>query len=134
MPTASEKEAFSNRLQLAMRRVTPPINGATELAEALSMQHPEAVSPQTAHKWLTGRATPRPAMAAVIAKTLYVEEHWLRYGPAPLPEIHASKRDASPPTSDAEDLARKIHALSPHRRYLVEELVNQLFAADSGHR
>jgi hypothetical protein len=38
----------------------------------------------------------------------------------------AAARNAGKPSQKAIDLAIKIQALPPHRRYLVEELVEQL--------
>lgn len=163
MPTNDEKVAFSKRLEFALRRSPEPVQGATELALRFNLRHQgNAVSPQTTHKWLSGRAIPTNDKLATIAKWLNVGEHWLHYGAPPAKPTPAAKEgttqaagqpphvgehqpDYGPlpakptrmvkegtakgvgkPPQEAINLALKILALPLHRRYLVEELVEQL--------
>ncbi|MCW5297756.1 transcriptional regulator [Herbaspirillum lusitanum] len=132
MPTNDEKVAFSKRLELALRRSPDAVEGATELALQFSLRHSgAAVSTQTAHKWLSGRAIPTNEKLVTLAKWLNVEEHWLHYGSPPVKADEASKKRTGKagdalPSPDAIKLAEKIQALPPHRRYLLEELVSQL--------
>ncbi|HYD81838.1 MAG TPA: transcriptional regulator [Paucimonas sp.] len=142
MPTNEEKAAFSKRLKLALRRSPDPVSGATELALRFNLRHHgNAVTTQTAHKWLTGRSIPTHDKLATLAAWLSVSEHWLHYGPPPKQPLaanqqhasyktpHAAKTTAKSPAKLSPDvlaLAEKIMALSSHRRYLVEELVSQL--------
>lgn len=142
MPTIEEKSAFSKRLKLALRRSPEPVRGATELALRFNLRHQgNAVSAQTAHKWLSGRAIPTHDKLATLAEWLSVNEHWLHYGPPTTRDLAAnqqranyraskgttaSTRNSGKPSSEALALAEKIQTLSPHRRYLVEELVAQL--------
>lgn len=158
MPTKDEKAAFSRRLELALRRSAEPVTGATELALRFNLRHHgSAVSPQTAHKWLSGRAIPTNDKLATLADWLNVNAHWLHYGPPsvvpphageqsapyevqtpakPRPDKAAARTSAKPalapaPAPDALALALRIQSLAPHRRYLVEELVTQLLADGS---
>lgn len=125
MPTIDEKAAFSKRLKLALRRSSEPVQGATELALRFNLRHNgEAVTAQTAHKWITGRAIPTNDKLATIAKWLNVDEHWLHYGPPSKTALPAPP--SSTPAPELIALAVKIQALQPHQRYLVEELVDQL--------
>jgi transcriptional regulator with XRE-family HTH domain len=134
MPTQEEKAAFAQRLTLALRRSPEPVQGATELALRFNLRHPgAAISAQTAHKWLTGRAIPTSDKLATLADWLNVNPHWLHYGPPPAKVLHAGEqwqaygtKQNTKPSAEAISLAQKIQALSPHRRYLVEELVEQL--------
>jgi transcriptional regulator with XRE-family HTH domain len=127
MPTANEKQAFSKRLILALRRASPnPVEGATQLANGLSQHYADGVSVQTAHKWLTGRTIPSAEKTAILAKWLNVNEHWLRYGPAKSVAHKPRSNAPAMPTTEAMKLAQQIQALRPHSRYLVEELVGQL--------
>jgi len=129
MPTIDEKSDFSKRLKLALRRSSEPVNGATELALRFNLRYNgEAVTAQTAHKWITGRAIPTNDKLATIAKWLNVDEHWLHYGPSSK-NTPAVDRQPSKPAPELIALAMKIQALQPHQRYLVEELVNQLLEA-----
>jgi transcriptional regulator with XRE-family HTH domain len=131
MPTTTEKAAFTKRLEFALRRSSESVQGATELALRFNLRHQgNAISPQTAHKWLSGRAIPTSDKLATIAKWLNVDQHWLHYGPAPSKSTPETKEEIAkaakklPP--DLINLAVKIQELPPHRRYLVEELVEQL--------
>ncbi|MGB7192466.1 MAG: transcriptional regulator [Collimonas pratensis] len=131
MPTDTEKAAFTKRLEFALRRSPESVQGATELALRFNLRHEgNAISPQTAHKWLTGRAIPTNDKLATIAKWLSVDQHWLHYGPAPsksTAEIRdAAAKGAKKVSPELINLAVKIQELPPHRRYLVEELVEQL--------
>ncbi len=142
MPTNEEKSAFSRRLELALRRSPEPVQGATELALRFNLRYRgNAVSAQTAHKWLTGRAIPTPDKLATLAAWLNVSEHWLHYGPPPAPPSPASVLKARQPQADYQPtaagtaspealaLALRIQSLPSHQRYLLEELVEQLQAS-----
>lgn len=130
MPTHDEKVAFSKRLELALRRSQGMDVGASELALRFNLRHTGAsVSAQTAHKWLSGRSIPTNDKLATLAKWLNVNEHWLHYGPSPVKTDDSAKgkeAKTASPSEEAIQLAQKIQALPAHRRYLLEELVNQL--------
>ncbi len=131
MPTNAEKLTFSKRLELALRRSEGRDIGATELANQFNLRYKDGtpVSTQTAHKWLSGRSIPASSKLATLSKWLSVDEHWLHYGPSPAKTEDGVKGKGSKvaaPSTDAIKLAQKIQSLPPHRRYLVEELVNQL--------
>jgi len=136
MPTQEEKAAFAQRLALALRRSPEPVNGATELALRFNLRHRgTAISPQTAHKWLTGRTIPTHDKLVTLAAWLDVSAHWLHYGPPPATRLETGEK-AKPyitgkPSAEAVRLAGKIQGLSTHQRYLVEELVDQLLG-DAG--
>ena len=59
-----------------------------------------------------------------------MDEHWLHYGASPAKLIQVVKegvtKSVSKPPQDVINLAVKLQELPPHRRYLVEELVEQL--------
>jgi transcriptional regulator with XRE-family HTH domain len=125
MPTDAEKHAFAKRLELALRRREGEDVGATDLANRFNLRYKDGspVSTQTAHKWLSGRAIPANAKLATLARWLSVDEHWLHYGPVPSKD---EGKKAIAPNTEAVKLAQRIQSLPPHKRYLVEELVNQL--------
>ncbi|WP_414443460.1 transcriptional regulator [Burkholderia sp. 22PA0099] len=138
MPTPDEKSAFSERLKFALMRSPEKVAGATELALHFNLRHhgEQPVSPQTAHKWLTGRTIPTADKLATLAGWLRVDAHWLHYGPPPSVAARNTPkplpRDATyPPTQETIELATKIEALSPHHRYLVQELIEQFYGDSS---
>ena len=132
MPTVEEKAAFADRLKFAMRRLSPTLEGGTILAREFNLRyHGEPVSVQTVHKWLSGRTVPKRDKLETLAQWLQVELHWLQYGPAtsgskatPPP---LARNEKYPPSSETLQLASKIESLTPHHRYLVEEMVAQFY-------
>ena len=133
MPTPQEKADFSDRLKFSMLRAPEKMRGATDLALHFNLRyHGEPVSPQTAHKWLTARSIPTSDKRLTLSEWLKVDQHWLHYGPAPSgnaqgvpkPVAHDEKYPASEETLE---LASKIEALTPHHRYLLEQLVEQFY-------
>jgi transcriptional regulator with XRE-family HTH domain len=128
MSTPEEKTAFAERLELALRRRHGRVPGATELANRFNLRYPgEPVSAQTAHKWLTGRTIPTRDKLGIIADWLGVDLHWLHYGPPPVAHMPvASARDWTYPlAAETIELAVRIGALSPQRRYLIRQLIDQ---------
>jgi transcriptional regulator with XRE-family HTH domain len=85
MPTVEEKAAFSERLKFALQRSPEKVLGGTQLALHFNLRHhgDQPISPQTAHKWLTGRTIPTPDKLETLAHWLRVDLHWLHYGPPP---------------------------------------------------
>jgi transcriptional regulator with XRE-family HTH domain len=130
MPTSDEKLAFANRLQEQIARKN--VKGGTQLARAFNLLHRGGppVSPQTAHKWLTGRTIPTPDKLQTLADWLGVGVHWLHYGPPPRA---ATKEKPLAPgekyslTPEVIELASKIEALDPKGRLFVEEFVERLY-------
>ncbi|PTB21635.1 transcriptional regulator [Trinickia symbiotica] len=134
MPTAEEKAAFSERLKFALLRSPEKVTGGTQLALHFNLRHhgEHPVSPQTAHKWLTGRTIPTDDKLQTLAEWLRVDLHWLHYGPPPNAAASATPKplprdEKYPLTPETIELASKIEALSPHHRYLVQELVAQFY-------
>ncbi len=122
-----------------MTRVTEKLKGGTDLALHFNLRHrgSEPVSPQTAHKWLTGRTIPTQDKLQTLAEWFKVDLHWLHYGPPPSGNPNRAvprplSRDGKYPLSpETLELASKVESLSSHHRYLVQELVAQ-FYGDAG--
>lgn len=134
MPTPEEKSAFTERLKFALLRSPEKVTGATELALHFNLRHhgEHPISPQTAHKWLTGRTIPTQDKLKTLAYWLRVDLHWLHYGPPPNAAARSTPQplprdERYPPTPETIELASKIEALSPHHRYLVQELIEQFY-------
>jgi transcriptional regulator with XRE-family HTH domain len=134
MPTSEEKAAFAERLKFAMKRAPEKLRGSTDLANRFNLRHrgDQPVSPQTAHKWLSGRTIPTRDKLATLAAWFDVDVHWLHYGPSPgksAPAVPKPRKpdDKYPLSEETLELASKIESLSEHHRYLVEELVSQFY-------
>lgn len=134
MPTLEEKTAFSERLKFAMKRAPEKLRGSTDLALHFNLRHhgDHPVSPQTAHKWLSGRTIPTDDKLRTLADWFKVDAHWLHYGPSPGGSVATVPKPLRPdekyPLSpETIELASKIEALSPHHRYLVQELIAEFY-------
>jgi transcriptional regulator with XRE-family HTH domain len=137
MPTLEETAAFAERLRFVMKRAPEKLRGATDLANQFNLRHRsgQPVSPQTAHKWLSGRTIPTQDKLETLAAWFGIEVHWLHYGPSPGNAASAVPKPRKPdekyPLSEETlELASKIEALSAHHRYLVEELVSQFYGTE----
>lgn len=96
MPTPEERAAFADRLKFALARSLKKPVGATALAVQFNCRYwgDRPITPQGAHKWLTGRTIPTEAKLRVLADWLQVDLHWLHYGPSPgmtLPRFHVQQ-------------------------------------------
>jgi hypothetical protein len=133
MPTPKEKADFSDRLKFSMTRAPEKMRGATDLALHFNLRfHGEPVSPQTAHKWLTARSIPTVDKLKTLAEWLKVDLHWLHYGPPPTGNPQAVPKPLAhdehyPASEETLELASKIEALSPHHRYLLEQLLQEFY-------
>jgi len=134
MPTKQEKSAFAERLRAALNNGPDPVKGSTDLALQFNLRHHgDPVTTQAAEKWLKGITIPRSDKIATLATWLEVSAHWLHYGPEPVqPAAKAGKEGQRkevkyPVSAESLTLAEKIRALSPRKRYLVEELITQLY-------
>jgi transcriptional regulator with XRE-family HTH domain len=131
MPTTKEKAAFAKRLRDLLEPLK--IRGGTKLAEQFNLRYPSdtPVTPQTAHKWLTGTTIPKPDKLRVLAEWLGASEHWLHYGPSPGAKARALTRgEKYPPTPETIELASKIASLTPKDRFLVEEMIVRFYGND----
>ncbi len=144
MPSAQEKTAFAQRLQIAMNQFASkqlasnpngrPIKGGADLARQFNLKHPgeSGVSVQAVHKWLNGYAIPRGDKIKTLATWLGVSEHWLHYGPPPETPVSAKRtrsemQEEYTPSPQILVLANRIKALPEHQRYLVEQLVGEFY-------
>jgi hypothetical protein len=136
MPTPQEKAEFSERLKFSMTRVPEKLRGATDLANRFNLRyHGDPVSAQTAHKWLSARSIPAPDKLKTLAEWFKVDQHWLHYGPPPSGSPQTTPKPLAlgeryPANEEALELASKIEALSPHHRYLVEQLIDQFYGTN----
>ena len=119
MAVADEREGFSRRLREAMRRARVQA-GPTWFAREFNLRHyGDPVSPQTARKWLYGRALPTQDKLRTLALWLEASPHWLRFGEAQ--RGLAARQDTASYAVDAAWLEKKFQLLSEaHRKVLLE--------------
>ncbi|MFM0042521.1 helix-turn-helix transcriptional regulator [Paraburkholderia sediminicola] len=129
MPTSKEKHAFAKRLEDSLPK---DLRGGTALSKKFNFLYASgpAVSPQTAHKWLSGTTIPKPDKLRVLAEWLQVDLHWLQYGPGPSgktkPLARGEKYPLTPETVElVTQMANRFAGLSPRQRNLVEELITE---------
>ncbi len=135
MPTDQEKAGFAERLRAALNNGPDKVKGPTDLARLFNLRHRSSppVSVQTVEKWLKARAIPKADKIETLADWLGVTAHWLHYGPEPTLPAVKTRKDGQrkeikyPVSAESLTLAEKIRALSPRKRYLIEELVSQLY-------
>lgn len=81
MKILTEKEKFSNRLNLTLRSVFKRTLKNSEIATKFNRRHPnERVTQQAVYKWVNGLAIPSDDKIETLAKWLDVNPEWLRYG------------------------------------------------------
>lgn len=132
MPTNKEKAAFAKRLRDLLEPLR--IRGGTKLAEQFNLRYrgERQVTPQTAHKWLSGTTIPKPDKLQTLAEWLNVKEHWLHYGPSPGVNARPLTRgEKYPPSAETIELASKIESLTPKDRFLVEEMIVRFYGEDA---
>ncbi|MEQ1526393.1 MAG: hypothetical protein ABL911_06585 [Gallionella sp.] len=133
-----EKLDFSKRLMLALKRSHKPVDGAVNLALQFNLRHPhDSITPQSAHKWLTGKSKPTADKIETLASWLNVSAHWLRYGsPNDVKQKSSTstrriksqtERDGSLNEMETK-LITQFRRLSTHQRNLIAELTEQLAA------
>jgi len=125
----NEKQAFAERLKLALRRSVKPVETPAELALKFNLQHHESITPQAAQKWLSGQAKPTVDKIETLAKWLRVSPHWLNYGdpdPKPADEKHPNENlvvSAKELSAEEAALIGRFRTLTATRRTLIQDLV-----------
>lgn len=136
--TMAERQAFAERLKVALSRGRRRISTPTALAEAFNLRwHGRSVTPQAAQKWLTGTAMPAPDKMEVLAQLTNVPITWLRFG---LPEqretstpalgtTHGTRFaqiDKASVTAEELKLLAQLRLMPPPRRELLWQLAQEL--------
>ncbi|MBK9324865.1 MAG: hypothetical protein IPN00_00510 [Hydrogenophilales bacterium] len=126
MRSIMEREAFAQRLKMALAAIGDDGSSPTRLAKAFNRRYPGSpVTLHAARKWLQGEAIPSQDKLRILADWLGVASDWLRYGNES-PTCHAKERA---PSLDYE-LAREISALSLPHQDVVRALVKSLLEAE----
>lgn len=135
MSSAQDRDAFSQRLRLALDHAGWKAIGATGLAREFNRR--SGSHPVTAHatrKWLQGEAIPAQGRLQELARWLGVPPQWLRFGDeASQPHWRRSPGvSESSPAPYVPELAARLAAdlarLNPEQLRVIEALVGLLLS------
>lgn len=129
MTSSDEKQAFSDRLNRALKRYRKKIDTATALANQFNLSHTgEPITPQAAQKWLHGKGLPSEDKIATLAKMLGVSSQWLKLGiPELRQDVLLAPGDMPAGASDREaKLLTQFRLLTSFQQELVFQLIEQL--------
>ncbi|MFC0820694.1 XRE family transcriptional regulator [Moraxella marmotae] len=81
MKIKTNKQLFSERLNLAIKMAYPKGLKTSQIATQFNLQHPnDPVTQQAVHKWLTGLAIPSEDKILTLSKWLGTKPEWLIFG------------------------------------------------------
>lgn len=126
MNSNTEREGFSQRLQLALRNAAYSPDSPTQLAREFNIRFDgRAVTVHAARKWLVGESIPTQEKIRVLANWLGVTADWLRFGG---PESSPGVPSGSPAPYPAPDinLIADLQRLDEHDRMIAREFIRML--------
>lgn len=121
MSSLLEKQAFSQRLQLALAQANYN-QGPTALAKEFNLRYSGApVSVQSANNWLQGKAIPSQDKLAVLSLWLDVSNQWLRFGD------HDSEVSLPQDITQSEDYIYylKFRSLTHNQKSIIRSLIDE---------
>ena len=127
MNKSTERNAFSSRLQLALRNANHPSSHPTHLAREFNFRF--SGSPITVHaarKWLVGESIPTQDKLRALSTWLGVTAEWLRFGG---PEDEAALAAPSPRAASESAQSRLLSdfmELDEHHRQIVQDFIRML--------
>lgn len=127
MNKITERNAFSSRLQTALRNANHPSSHPTHLAREFNFRF--SGSPITVHaarKWLVGESIPTQDKLRALSTWLGVTAEWLRFGGAD-DEMAVSAPTSSPAFESAQSrLLSEFMELDEHHRQIVQDFIHML--------
>ena len=123
MYTTQEKQAFSERLKVALSAAVPKLQTVNEVATQFNLRHKKRpVSNAAVHHWMTGQAIPKIYNLETLAQWLNVSVEWLRTG-------KISEHKPSELSSLEYMLLERFGDLSDEQKELLIKLIDQIKAA-----
>lgn len=130
MKNPDERDAFSERLKVALKNAGHRVDSPTTLVRAFNKRFAgNPVSVNAARKWLYGEAIPGQDKIRTLAEWLGVTTEYLRFGDGG--EMAALRSERPHPDLDY-NLMRAIAALNPAHQKVVSKLVRALADAEGG--
>lgn len=126
MNSNTEREGFSQRLQLALRNAAYSPDSPTQLAREFNIRFEgRAVTVHAARKWIVGESIPTQEKIRVLAQWLGVTADWLRFGG---PDNADGIPAASPSPFPAPDinLIADLQRLDEHDKTIAREFIRML--------
>ena len=111
------KQAFSERLRLALRERGVAVRGPTDLALQFNLRHRgQPVSTQAVHKWLSGKALPTRDKIRTLCEWLGIQESWLLFG---FNSVASRGGRVEELPGDVSRLTASLRVLTPRQRELL---------------
>ena len=127
MNKSTERNAFSSRLQLALRNANHPASHPTHLAREFNFRF--SGSPITVHaarKWLVGESIPTQDKLRALSTWLGVTAEWLRFG-GPGDDVVVKPATPGSGLESAQNrLLSDFMKLDDHHRQIVQEFIGVL--------
>lgn len=127
MKPSTERTAFCNRLQQALRNANHPSNHPTYLSREFNVRFTgNPVTVHAARKWLVGESIPTQDKLRALAGWLEVPAEWLRFGGADdVPGAAALHAEVPVGSAQARMLA-EFMTLAPNHRQIVQDFIRML--------
>ena len=124
-----ERQAFSGRLQEALRRSGQVPESPTRLARNFNSRFTgKPVTIHGARKWLIGQSIPTQEKLRVLADWLGVTAEWLRFGSGSEPAAPALSRNSL--TRDDLAFLEELQKLDPDSREILNQMMKVLLDAN----
>ena len=127
MNKSTERNAFSSRLQLALRNAKHPSSHPTHLAREFNFRF--SGSPITVHaarKWLVGESIPTQDKLRALSTWLGVTAEWLRFGGPEEDAVIAAPAPRAASESAQSRLINDFMELDEHHRQIVQDFIRML--------
>lgn len=128
MSSEKERQAFSHRLQEAMRRADYMSDSPTQLAREFNLRFDGSpITVHAARKWLVGESIPTQEKLRILSQWLNVPAEWLRFGDGKVgrePVRHAAVTKRLAPKDLA--LVEGLQRLSEEHRQIVRDVIRGL--------
>jgi transcriptional regulator with XRE-family HTH domain len=126
MKAPTEREEFSERLQLALRNADYSPDGPTQLAREFNVRFSgRPITVHAARKWLVGEAIPTQEKLRTLAQWLGVPAEWLRFGTETNLSAHTAELSTRFESADLKLIADLQH-LDERGRTLAREFIRML--------
>ena len=127
MNKITERNAFSSRLQTALRNANHPSSHPTHLAREFNFRF--SGSPITVHaarKWLVGESIPTQDKLRALSTWLGITAEWLRFGGADDGAAVTASASGNPFESAQSRLLSEFMELDEQHRQIVQDFIHML--------